>query len=212
MSKSRLSRPQPARNATAHQREASPARPFPPLTTSLKTFVKNGSDREFRILIYDLIKLSNQLTRNRKYFASYMGVTEAQWLMIMIIAETGPTTVGHLAQQLNLSSPFVTMEIGDLVKKNVVEKRPNETDRRSMFLNLTPRGKDLLCEVAPMLQRGNDIMFRSLTEERAKALKDMVRALLADGAIALHALESPEWLGKTAPSAEPERSPSRKPR
>jgi len=190
----RISPAAPTRKPNAFEDEK-----FPPLTTSLKSFVKNGSDRAFRQLVYDLIKLSNQLARNRTRFASYVGVTDAQWLMVVIIAETRGTTVSNLAQQLNVTSQFVTIEIGDLAKRNIVEKRPNETDRRSMILSLTPKGKSLLREVSPMLQAANDIMFRSLTEERAKLLKEMVNALIADGAAALHELEAPHWLSKETP-------------
>lgn len=192
--------------ATMRQPNAISDETFPPLTTSLKSFVKNGSDRAFRQLVYDLIKLSNQLARNRTRFASYVGVTDAQWLMVVIIAETRGTTGGHLAQQLNVTSQFVTIEISDLVKKNIVEKRPNENDGRSMILSLTPKGRSLLREVSPMLRKANDIMFRSLTEERAKVLKEMVNTLIADGATALHELEAPHWLGKKAPSAKPARA------
>src|SRR5262249_60974125 len=59
---------------------------FPPLTTSLESFVKDGSDREVRLLVHDLIHLAHQLARHRKHFATYMGVTEAQWLLILIIS------------------------------------------------------------------------------------------------------------------------------
>jgi len=214
MTKTKSGLPQ-ARSAPAartRRPDTSADETFPPLTTSLETFVKNGSDRDFRLLVYDLIKLSNQLMRNRKHFATYMAVTEAQWLMIMIIAEMAATTVGHLAQQLNVSSQFVTIEIGDLVKKSIVEKRPNESDRRSMFLSLTPKGKNLLREVAPMLQKANDIMFRSLIPERARVLKEIVSTLIADGATALHELEAPHWAGKKAPSAEPAQLQHRKAR
>lgn len=204
--KSRSPRVRSAPGAPTRQRVTPTDEIFPPMTTSLKSFVKNGTDREFRLLVYDLIKLSNQLARNRKHFATYMGVTDAQSLMMMIIAETRGTTVGHLAQQLNVTSQFVTIEIGDLVKKNIVEKRPNEADRRSMFLSLTPKGKNLLREVSPMLQKANDVMFRSLTEERAKVLKEMINTLVTDGGMALHELEAPHWLSKKAPSAEPARS------
>ena len=161
------------------------------------------------MLVYDLIKLSNQLARNRGHFASYAGVTDAQWLMMMIIAETRGTTVGHLAQQLNVTSQFVTIEIGNLVKKDIVEKRPNETDRRSMILSLTPNGKDVLRKVSPMVRKANDIMFRSLTEERAKVFKDMISTLTTDGATALHELEAPHWLSERPTSAPSTRSKHR---
>ncbi len=209
--KTRLPRGRIDQQRAANRPDASPtADVFPPLTTSLGSFVKNGSDREFRQLIYDLIRLSNQLARNRSYFAGYVGVTDAQWLMMMIIAEERSATVGDLAQQLNVTSQFVTIEINNLVNKNIVVKRPNETDRRSVILNLTPKGKNLLHEASPMVRTANDIMFRSLTTERAKVFKEMVSTLTMDGAIALHELEAPHWRNTKAPSAEAVRPFSRK--
>jgi DNA-binding MarR family transcriptional regulator len=174
--------------------------PFPPLSTSLETFLKDGSDRDFRRLIYDLTSLFNIMVRNRRHFGAYIGVTESQALMMMLIAETPGVTVGHIAQHLDVSSQFVTIQIGDLVKTGVVEKRPNEADRRSMFLSLTSKGESLLRELAPLRRRTNDTMFRSLTEQRANALKEILRELISDGRVALHDLEAPHF-DKKAPTA-----------
>jgi DNA-binding MarR family transcriptional regulator len=177
---------------------------FPPLSTSLKSLVKDGSDYRFRQLIYDLTRLSNQMARNRRHFAAYIGVSEAQLQMMMIIAEKESATVGHVAQQLNVSSQFVTIEIGNLIKKNIVEKRPNEADRRSMFLNLTPKGRSLFCEMAPLRRKANDIHFRSLTEDRMGVLQEIIAVLISDGATAFHELEAPHVRGQMAPSAQAE--------
>jgi MarR family transcriptional regulator, organic hydroperoxide resistance regulator len=199
--KSNVRRDRIARSQSPQKSAASTEEPFPPLSTSLESFVKDGSDRAFRRLIYDLISFSNQMALNRKHFAAYIGVTEAQVLMMMIIAETQDATVGHLAQQLNVSSQFVTIEIGDLVKKNIIEKRPNEADRRSMFLSLTHKGRSLFREMAPLRRTASDLMFRSLTEDRARVLQEIISALLADSRIALHELEGLRLHGEKAPSA-----------
>jgi len=174
--------------------------PFPPLTTSLEAFVKGGSDNEFRRLIYNLTSLFNQMMRTRKHFAAYIGVTEAQLLMMTIIAEMRGSTVGQIADALGVSSQFVTIEIGHLVKKHIVEKRPNEADRRSMLLNLTAKGRTLLRELAPLRQRVNDLHWRSLTEDRAKFLQEVISTVLADGRLSLHELDSPALHGRKAPS------------
>jgi len=142
------------------------------------------------------------MVSNRKRFAAYIGVTEAQLLMMTIIAETGDTTVGQIAQRLNVSSQFVTIEIGDLVKKDIIEKQLNEADRRSMLLTLATRGRNLLGELAPLRRKVNDIHWRSLTEDRAEILQEIVSALLSDGKIAAHELDAPEVRGKLAPSAQ----------
>src|SRR5580692_8453015 len=160
--------------ATSNTPPASNRRPAVgslPLTTTLKSFVKGGSDREFRRLIYSLVALGNQMALHRKTYASHIGVSEAQAVMLRMIAESQGATVGQLAQQLHVTSQFVTIEIGDLVKKGIIEKRPNEADRRSMLLRLTDKGESLVRELSTIMRIGNDIHFRSLTEDRAKLLQ-----------------------------------------
>ncbi len=174
---------------------------FPPISISLPHFIKGGSDREFRQLIYALTSLSLLMGRNRQRFAAYMGVSDPQYIMIALIAETPGVTIGKVAEQLSVSSQFVTIEVGKLVKNNIVEKRPNERDRRSMILNLTAKGKNLLRELAPLRRKTNDLMFRSLTEERAKVLKEIISTLIIDGTSALHELDAPHLRGKKAVSA-----------
>src|SRR4051794_12559549 len=120
---------------------------FPPLTVSLPVFIKDGSDQPMRRLIYGFVSLSGLMERNRDYFAAYIGVSSAQLLMMGVIAETPYATVSGIAERLSVSSQFVTMEIGKLIVKAIVEKRPNESDRRSMLLSLTARGKALLREL-----------------------------------------------------------------
>jgi MarR family transcriptional regulator, organic hydroperoxide resistance regulator len=190
------------------QKDAAAAtEPFPPLSTSLEFFLKAGSDREFRNLIYDLFSLSNMLSRISKHFSAYIGVSGAQQVMIQMIAETHGMTVGRIAKQLDVTSQFVTIEIGDLIKKNVVQKRANEADRRSMLLELTPKGRSLLRELGPLRRRTNDTMFRSLTEDKAMILKEIIRAVISDTRSALHELEAPDLRANKTPSSQRNSSP-----
>jgi DNA-binding MarR family transcriptional regulator len=117
------------------------------------------------------------------------------------IAESPQTRVGQLAEQMNVSSQFVTIEVGKLTKKNIVEKRPNHADRRSSLLHLTPKGDRLLRELGPLRRRTNDLMFRSLTKDRAKVLQEILDTLLLDGKSTLHELEAPQLRAMKAPSA-----------
>jgi DNA-binding MarR family transcriptional regulator len=168
-----------------------------PLTTTLKSFVKSGSDRSFREFIYTLVALANQMARHRKRFADHIGVSEAQAVMLRMIAEGRHATVGQLAQQLHVTSQFVTIEIGDLVKKGIVEKRPNQADRRSLLLRLTAKGESIVRELSSIMRIANDIHFCSLTEDRAKMLQDILNAILRDGDIAYHEISAPNLRSRT---------------
>jgi hypothetical protein len=94
--------------------------------------------------------------------------------------------------------------VGKLIRKGIVEKRPNASDRRSSFLNLTSRGKNLVRELAPVLRRANNLHFRSLTGDRAKFLTETIHAIVEDGRRVIHELESPDIRNAMAPSARPE--------
>jgi DNA-binding MarR family transcriptional regulator len=192
MTRSAAARPRPS---------ASAAERFPPLSTSLENFVKDGSDRKFRRLIYSLTALSSLMVRNREHFASYIGVTDPQYMMITMIAENADATVGKVAELLGVSSQFVTVEIAKLTKMNIVTKRPNEADRRSVILELTAKGRTLLHELGPLRRRTNDLTFRSLNTTRTATLQEIVGTLVEDARAALHELESPQMRGLRARSA-----------
>jgi DNA-binding MarR family transcriptional regulator len=174
---------------------------FPPLTISLETFVKNGSDHAFRRLIFELTALHNQMQRHSDQFARYIGTTNAQFQVLMVMAQIPDLTVSQIAQMMNVTSQFITIEIGGLIRKGIVQKQPNERDRRSSLLNLTPKGRNLVRELAPVMRRATNLHFRSLTEEQTKILTETIHAIVEDGRRVIHELESPDIRNAVAPSA-----------
>lgn len=171
-----------------------------PLTTSLKAFVKNGTDHEFRELIFELNSLFSQMKRHQEHFARYIGVNPAQFTFIVVIAEMPNIAVSQIADRMNVSSPFVTAEIGKLVDMGIVNKVQNHSDRRSSLLALTSKGENLIRELAPILCRANDLHFRSLNEETARVFKETINTIVMDGKRVLHELESPDMRDAMAPS------------
>jgi DNA-binding MarR family transcriptional regulator len=173
---------------------------FPPLSISLPSLLRDGSDREFRRLIYSFARFVELFTRHRNCYAAYIGITGPQYFMFTIIAGTKDATVGRIARQMSVSSQFVANEIGKLIEKGIVAKTPNKADRRSMILSLTAKGRDLFRELGPIRRESNDLTFRSLTGERGKILQDILDALIADIGIALHEFDAPDRRGQRAPS------------
>src|SRR3984885_2266065 len=192
-------------NKKRKQREPGAIERFPPLSISLAAFIKDGTDREFRHLINSLLSFSALMTRHREYYASYIGVTGSQYTMITLIAEARFATVGDVAEQMHVASQFVTAEINKLIRKNIVEKTPNEADRRSMHLRLTLKGQNLLRELGPIRRESNDLMYGSLTADRGRALQEIIDKLIEDGNSALHAFDAPQRRGMKAPSVRSEK-------
>lgn len=183
---------------------ASAEEAFPPLTISLETFVKDGSDRAFRELIFSLIALHNQMQLHVDRFARHIGTTNAQFHVLMALAETPDLPANQLAELMNVASPLVTIEIGGLVRKRLIERRSNENNRRSSLLNLTPKGREAVRQVAPLLRRVNDLHFRSLTAERTALLGESLDAIVADGRRIMDELDAPDASDAMNGPARPE--------
>lgn len=164
---------------------------FPPVSTSLEAFLVNGSDRAFRELIYKVLSTSTHMLRARDRFAAHMGVSGPQYSMMVAIGEAGTATVGQIAARLHVSSPFVTAEIGKLIKRGIVDRRPNDADRRSNILVLTDTGKQLIRDVGPLRRMTNDMIFGSLNASQARALNRIMGLLLADSERALREINPP---------------------
>jgi DNA-binding MarR family transcriptional regulator len=177
---------------------------FPPLTISLETFVKDGSDCGFRELIFGLIALYNQMQFHMDRLARHIGTTGSQFHMLMALARTPDLTVGRIAELMDVASTVVTLEIGGLVRKGLIERRSNENNRRSSLLNLTPKGRELVRQAAPMLRRVNDLHFRSLTAERAALLTETLHAIVADGQRILDELDASDAGDAMGRPAQPE--------
>ena len=47
---------------------------FPPPSTTLKPFLTEGNDREFRKMIYGLLQVSALMLKSREYYGAYIGV------------------------------------------------------------------------------------------------------------------------------------------
>jgi len=71
---------------------------------------------------------------------AYRELSLRQLALIAVIAdEAGPHTVRGLANRLQLSKPVVTRALNSLYQ--LVERRPDHKDRRSVFLTLTEAGR-----------------------------------------------------------------------
>ena len=185
---------------------------FPPPSISIPSLLRDGLDREFRRLIHTLISFGGMIVRHRDMYGAYIGVTGPQYQMMTIIAGTPNVTATDIAKTMAVSNQFVASETAKLVAKNILDRTVNPADRRSMLLNLTSRGRNLLRDLGPLRRESNDLMYRSLTGDRARILQEIMDALVADAEIALH-----EWVAPHRGRQKARREPNagsvhRKPR
>ena len=118
-------------------------------------------------------------------FASQLGEMRlgfTQLAALYVLADGGVTTVSDLADTLGRSPSATSRLVDGLVRRRLVERRPEVEDRRQKTLWLTQRGKALL----RMVDRARADQFLSAVRPMPPA----ERALIAMGvaALATHAI------------------------
>ncbi len=141
----------------------------PPLTTSREDFLKDGTDQLFREAIYTWVLSADRLLKCRSAFARILGLTSSQFAVLMGVASqqhSDGVTIKDLAEHVALASTHVTTEIGRLEAKGLLVKRSNASDRRSVLVSLTAKGRAEIERITPVVSEVNDILFRGVKLNR----------------------------------------------
>ena len=69
------------------------------------------------------------------------GLTTPQAHTIEIVGHAGAIKMKDLAKKIGVTTGTLTVGIDRLEKKNLLQRRPHDTDRRSYLIELTPEGQ-----------------------------------------------------------------------
>lgn len=160
---------------------------LPPATVSRPALLRGGSDAQFRQLIHDLIAYGHCLDACRDAFAAVIGVSGAQYEILMLASRSDGLSVSEVAARLHRSGAFITIEANRLAERGILAKRSDPDDGRRVLLRLTAKGQALVSRLAPHQRRINDVLFECLDSRRFAQLRALAADLVAcgDRAVAL---------------------------
>ena len=160
-----------------------------PTTISRTDFLQGGSDEVFRETIYTMVRGLGGLLRCREMFARHLGLTGSQFAVLMGTAyRQGATgvTIRDLAEHVRLASTHVTTEVGRLIRRKLLVKRPSASDGRSVLVSLSQEGEDAVRRIAPLVREVNDALFERIEAAELARVDQALRRLAenADRALA----------------------------
>ena len=166
--------------ATTKKRESNSLNYKPPHTISRSDYLRSESDGEFRESIYALVQCVGRLLMCREAFGRSLGLTASQYAVLMGVAyrqgDEG-VTVRDLSEHIAVAPTHVTTEVGRLVRKGLLIKRPSSSDRRSVLVSLSRRGEAAIAEVAPFVRKINDLLFENVSLSDLDTCRKVSRAL-----------------------------------
>ncbi|OMP68408.1 MarR family winged helix-turn-helix transcriptional regulator [Domibacillus epiphyticus] len=98
-----------------------------------------------------------------------------QNLIMMLLWEKDGLTQNEIAEKLDKDKTNVTRMLGSLEQKGFIKRTMSPSDRRSLHVCLTNKGKKLECEIIPITEEFHRMVTKDITEEE---LREMSRILL----------------------------------
>lgn len=128
-----------------------------------------------RQVCFPLYAATNLITRLYGPVLGAIGLTYPQYLVMLVLWEHEPQTVGALGARLYLDSGTLTPLLKRMEAAGLVTRRRDPDDERRVLIALTPQGRALRDQAAHV----PETMTGGYEPEGIDELRDSVRALVA---------------------------------
>lgn len=110
-----------------------------------------------------------------------IGLNNGQFSLLMSLNRPEPPALGEVARLLAMDRTTVTAKLKPLVRRGLVVIMPDESDRRSRRLSLSPKGRKLLAAAVPIWQREHDALDSELVDVDGDRLRADLRKVSFPG-------------------------------
>jgi DNA-binding MarR family transcriptional regulator len=132
----------------------------------------------------DISNLTNQIVEFYEKLSSWelsvvreQGMTLPQMHTLEILGTHEPLRMKELAQRMGVTTGTLTIQIDKLERLEMVRRRPHEEDRRSILVELTPKGKALAEEHHTLHEQLTRDITAQLGSEERRALEEAFRRM-----------------------------------
>ena len=73
-----------------------------------------------------------------------VGLTEQQWRVLRVVQEDGPMEPTRIADQACLLLPSLTRILQKLEEKELIQRKPDRSDRRRQIIRITTKGTRII--------------------------------------------------------------------
>ena len=112
-----------------------------------------------------------------------MGITGAQWVILMRIARGCASTAAELCRFGHYDTGSMTRMLDRLEEKGLIRRVPSSKDRRITHLELTDAGQDLMPHLPPVAIKVLNAHLKGFTREELEQLKDFLNRIRANSGL-----------------------------
>jgi MarR family transcriptional regulator for hemolysin len=116
-----------------------------------------------------------------------MGMTEARWSVMMNIKTLGEgTSQSMLANELGIEMPSLNRTVNQLVKLDLVDRRPHPSDRRCQCLWFTDSGKKCIQSLSDSVALVRNELTRDVSDSELTMLITVLKKIEHNACVMLN--------------------------
>lgn len=138
----------------------------------------SGRMRPFeRSLPMALLRAREAVMRGFRRVLREHGLNEQEWRIIRALIEVDQIEIGELAESVFILKPSATRTIKNLQARGIVTRTRSSADQRRAFIALTPRGREMFDNLAPVNEAEYARITKLIGEPEMQELYDLLRRL-----------------------------------
>lgn len=117
---------------------------------------------------------------HRKILSRQRGVSGMQLARLRVLGvlmRWGPLPISRVAKWLYISKPYMTRLVDDLIAEDLVERLPDESDRRITNIRITAKGRKRATQIGTMLKDDIAAILADLSDEDIRILDGSLKNL-----------------------------------
>lgn len=136
----------------------------------------NREEESLRALTV-ILRASGSITQMVKKDMDSYGVNPTEFMVLELLYNKGPQAIQIIGNKVLLASSSITYVIDQLEKKDFVQRKKNEEDRRVTLVSLTVEGQKLMETIFPQHSSVISKLFEDLSDQNLIELTESLKTI-----------------------------------
>ena len=124
-------------------------------------------------ICFPIYSVSRLITKAYKPFLEEMGLTYPQYLVLLALWENDNIAMNKIGEKLLLNTNTLSPLVKRMEKMELLRRKRSEKDERSVFIQLTEKGKELKNKAVPIPEKLlNTLLTEDVSLTEIMLLKD----------------------------------------
>jgi MarR family transcriptional regulator for hemolysin len=141
---------------------------------------EEGATRAFKLEDHLFFYFSQILARRTRAINARLrpyDLDYPRWRVLAVLQEHSGATMGRLADLTSVDRTTLTRTLGLMEEARLVTRQERESDRRSLVISLTPKGRRMFARILPLALAETDRALTGFSSAEIEALRDRLKKI-----------------------------------